>query len=265
MTPFSAAAFVLLGLVAGTYGTIVGVGGGIFIVPVLLMLHVPPKEAAGTSMAVVCANALSGSVAFLRQRRIDLRSTAIFAVAGIPGAVAGGFADQIVPPKLFSMLFAALLTIAGVRFLLRPGHGGDGTPAIADRAVTAGFRPGWAIAIGLVAGFFASVLGVGGGIIYVPTMSYLFAFPAHVATATSTSIIALTALVATASHTFYHDVRWLAAVLLAIGAVAGAQLGARIAPRIRAPGLLRLFALAMLLTAAWLFYRALATPGAAGA
>jgi len=106
---------------------------------------------------------------------------------------------------------------------------------------------------------------VGGGIIYVPTMSYLFAFPAHVATATSTSIIALTALVATASHTFYHDVRWLAAILLAIGAVAGAQLGARIAPRIRAPGLLRLFALAMLLTAAWLFYRALAPPGAAGA
>ncbi len=258
MNPLEAAAFVLLGIIAGTYGTLIGVGGGLLVAPVLLLAHAAPKEAAGTSMAVVLANALSGSYSFLRQRRVDVRSGIVFALAGIPGALLGGLADQHVPPRLFSGLFGAFLAIVSVRLLVRPGVDPGGSAAVADPKNTAGFRPWPAVLIGLGAGFVASLFGVGGGVIFVPTMAYLFSFPAHIATATSTFIIALTAIFATASHAYYHDVLWGRALFIALGAVVGAQLGARIAPRVRAPALMRLFALGVLFAAGWLFYKALA-------
>ena len=255
-----AGAFLALGLAAGTYGALIGVGGGVLVVPVLLLWqHVAPKDAAGTSMAVVLANAVSGSATFLRQHRVDTRSGIVFALAGIPGAVLGGVADQIVAPRMFSLLFAAFLILVGLRLLVYPGQSTSTGPAIADAMTTRGFRMLPAIFIGLGAGFVASLFGVGGGIIYVPTMVYLFAYPAHVATATSTFIIALTAIVATATHAAYHDVLWVPAAWLALGAVGGAQIGARLAPRVRAAGLLRLFALAVLIAAGWLCYKALHT------
>ena len=263
MSPLEAALFVLLGVIAGTYGTLIGVGGGLLVVPVLLFLHVAPKQAAGTSMAVVLANAISGSASFLRQRRVDVRAGVIFAVAGIPGAVLGGLADQVVPPRVFTLLFATFLTLVAVRLLLRPGQDA-GAPVIADEHARAGFRPLLAAVIGFATGFVASLFGVGGGIIFVPALAYLFGFPAHVATATSTFTIALTAIVATASHAYYGDVLWQAALWIALGAVVGAQIGARLAPLVRAPGLLRLFAVAVLIAAAWLFYRASGAPGTAG-
>jgi len=258
MNALEGAGFIALGFVAGIYGTLVGVGGGLLIVPTLLLNHVAPKDAAGTSMAVVLANAASGSVSYLRQRRVDVRSAFVLALAGLPGALLGGVVDQYVPRTLFSLLFSTLLLIVGVRFFLKPGQEAQGSAAVASSANTAGFRPFPAAAIGLVAGFLASMFGIGGGIIFVPSMAYLFGFPAHVATATSTFIIALTAIFGTASHAYYHDVLWGPALALAIGAVAGAQIGARIAPRLRVPQLMRLFSVAVLLAALWLLYKALA-------
>ncbi|MDQ6768294.1 MAG: sulfite exporter TauE/SafE family protein [Candidatus Eremiobacteraeota bacterium] len=255
MTLLEAAAFIALGLVAGSYGTLIGVGGGLLVVPALLLMHAAPKEAAGSSMAVVLANAVSGSLTYLRQRRIDVRAGLIFALAGLPGALLGGFVDQNVPKRLFSLLFALLLAGIGLRLVLRPGRD-EAEAAIADGHSTAGFRPGLAALIGLGTGFLASMFGIGGGLIFVPSLVYMFAFPAHVATATSTFIIALTALFGTASHAYYHDVLWGPTALIASGAIAGAQVGARLAPRVRGSQLLRIFAVAVLLVALWLFYKA---------
>jgi uncharacterized protein len=257
VTALDAAGFIALGLVAGTYGTLIGVGGGLLVVPVLLMLHLAPKEAAGTSMAVVLANAASGSLTYLRQRRVDVRAGFVFALAGLPGTLLGGFADQYVHIRLFNLLFGLLLAVVGLRLFVRPGNDTAGEAPLAEERSTGGFRPLPAIAIGFAAGFLASIFGIGGGIIYVPSMVYLFSFPGHVATATSTFVIALTAIFGTASHAYYHDVLWGPALLIAIGAIAGAQVGASIAPRVRVPSLLRLFSLAVLLAAAWLLYRAL--------
>jgi uncharacterized protein len=252
------AAFVVLGVVAGAYGTLIGVGGGVLVVPVLLLAHVAPKDAAGTSMAVVLANSASGSFSFLRKHRVDVRSGLVFALAGLPGALLGGLADQHVPRRLFSFLFGLLLAFVGARLFINPGNAAGRDAKVADVWNTAGFRPLPAAAIGLLAGFLASVFGVGGGIIFVPSMVYLFAFPAHVAAATSTFVIALTALFGTASHAYYHDVLWLPAVAIAAGAIVGAQIGVQLSQRVRVPQLLRLFSLAVIFAALWLFYKALA-------
>ncbi|HXW77367.1 MAG TPA: sulfite exporter TauE/SafE family protein, partial [Candidatus Eremiobacteraceae bacterium] len=111
-------------------------------------------------------------------------------------------------------------------------------------------------ALSLVAGFISTLFGLGGGLIYMPAMVSLFAFPAHVATATSFGIIALTTLFGTASHMVYGDVRWDYAIPIAIGAVIGAQIGARLSKRVSPTPLLRLLAVAVFVTAAELVWSA---------
>lgn len=259
MSALQIVAFVALGLFAGTYGTLVGVGGGLLIVPVLLLAHAAPKDAAGTSMAVILANAASGSYSYLRQRLVNVRAGFIFAIAGLPGALLGGLADQYVPRRLFSLLFGLLLAVIAARIFITEGQRDD-----ADRPAIAPEHPhakefAWmpAAAIGLGAGFVASMFGIGGGLVFVPSLVYLFAFPAHVATATSTFIIALNAIFATASHAYYGDVLWGPAVAIAAGAVVGAQIGSRVAKHVRRAALLRLFSAAVMVTAFWLLYKAL--------
>lgn len=249
------AGFLVLGFAAGTYGTLIGVGGGLVMVPVLIFLHASPKEAAGTSMAAVLANAVSGSISYLRRRRIQIPTGFLFAAAGVPGAILGALLDQYIPRRVFGLLFAALLVFMGARLLLARnanGHDARELPAHISRG-----RQAAGMCIAFVAGFVASVFGVGGGIIYVPTMLSILQFPAHIATATSTFIIALTAIFATASHAHYHDILWVPAAALAAGAVGGAQVGAVLHKRIAASRLVKLFALGVLLTAAYLIYKSI--------
>ncbi|HXW76074.1 MAG TPA: sulfite exporter TauE/SafE family protein, partial [Candidatus Eremiobacteraceae bacterium] len=111
------AALVGLGLFAGGYGTIVGLGGGFLLVPALLLLHFDPRTAAGTSIAVVFANSVSGTVSYLRQKRLDVRTALLFAAAGVPGALLGAALDQVMPQRLFSLLLAVLLVWVSVRML----------------------------------------------------------------------------------------------------------------------------------------------------
>jgi uncharacterized protein len=262
--------FIALGLVVGTYGTMVGVGGGFLMVPVFLFMHQPARVAAGTSLVVVLANSASGTLQYLRQRRVDLRSGLIFSLAGVPGAILGAYADQHIPHRLFTILFGVLLLGVGLRILLtREKAPTDASQAAQEAPVRSGqfasdfvdaqgvrhqyrFNLLGGIAISAATGFLASLFGIGGGIVQVPAMVYLFGFPAHVAAATSQFIIALTALVGSASHVYYGDVLALPALALAIGAVGGAQIGAQLALRMKAAPLMRWLSIAVLFAAIYL-------------
>ena len=289
MHPLQAAGLLGLGFAAGCYGTMVGLGGGFLLVPALLLLGFDARLAAGTSMAVVLANAISGTVSYVRQRRVDVRSGLVFAIAGVPGAWLGGVADQYIPQRIFSVLFAVLLAWVSVRLLTTTArsHGeieGESLTHLADRDDEP--RPGvlddakrgllvrdfedahgvrhtyrynlaGAVAVSMFGGLVASIFGIGGGIVQVPAMVSLYGFPMHVATATSQFVIALTALVGTASHAVYGDVRWATAVVVSIGAVAGSQLGARLARHVRAEPLMKLLAAGVIIAALRLAWAAL--------
>src|SRR3954451_14075280 len=93
------AGLVLLGLMVGTFGTLIGAGGGFLLVPILLLLY--PNASGETitslSLAVVFFTALSGSIAYARLRRIDYRTGLIFAVAGVPGSILGSWSPGFLP------------------------------------------------------------------------------------------------------------------------------------------------------------------------
>jgi uncharacterized membrane protein YfcA len=260
-----------LGFLIGTFGTLIGAGGGFILVPILLLLY--PSEntelITSISLAVVFFNALSGSFAYARMKRIDYRSGIIFAVATIPGAVLGALSTAYVPRHSFDIAFGVLMVVAGafLWFSARDDHDHtvphtSGAPVpetprnrtMRDFVDDHGTRYQYSynstigIALSVFVGFLSSLLGVGGGFIHVPALTGLLNFPVHVATATSHFVLAVMALTGTVTHiatgVFAHGIRRTA--MLSVGVVLGAQTGARLSHRVGGKWILRGLALAMI-------------------
>ncbi len=262
-----AGVLILLGFAVGTFGTLIGAGGGFMLVPVLLLLY--PHKSAETitaiSLFVVFANAASGSFAYARQKRIDLFSGGWFALATLPGAVAGVLLVGQISRRGFDALFAALLMVVGgylalpqrQQFGRLPVSGwGVVTRTVRDRhgdTFRYRYRFWQGMLISGAVGFVSSLLGIGGGIIHVPVMVMVLHFPVHIATATSHFVLAGMAFEGTAVHvatrTLSESQGLSEAGLIAAGAVPGAQIGARVARRVRGDLIIRALAAALILVA----------------
>ena len=91
-------------------------------------------------------------------------------------------------------------------------------------------------------GFLSSILGIGGGIIHVPAMVYLLAFPAHIATATSHFVLAISSMVGVFTHFLLHNILIKEALMIGVGAVLGAQIGAKMSLKVKSKAILSLLA-----------------------
>lgn len=253
-----------LGFGVGTFGTLIGAGGGFILVPVLLLLypHESPELITSISLVVVFCNALSGSVSYARMQRIDYRSGRSFALATIPGAILGSLAVSYIPRRLFDGIFGVVMVAVGTYLYLKKPPVPAEIPAELPTAHTTrhlvdreghsyvyAFDRRIGILISLFVGFFSSLLGIGGGIIHVPMMVNLLAFPVHIATATSHFILSIMALTGTLTNivTGKFDHGYLRALLLSLGVLAGAQLGARLSKKIHGGLILKGLALALAL------------------
>lgn len=259
------AAFALFGLAVGAYGTLIGAGGGFIIVPVLvLVLGWRHTEAVATSLLVVTANAASGSFAYWRQKRIDLRTGWQFALATVPGAIIGSYIVSMLSGRLFNVIFGLLLIIISLYLMWQPEkpvseHLHTDRPAgLAGWGWTVrhlvdargevydfGFSRAWGIVLSFGVGLLSSVLGIGGGIIHVPALINLFDFPAHVATATSHFILAISAGTGTIAQLLQGQVRLLPGVAMAVGAILGAQIGGALSSRVHGRWIVRGLAAAL--------------------
>ncbi len=251
-----AIAFAGLGLLVGALGTLVGAGGGFVLLPLLVLMypHDSPDVLTAISLAIVCVNATSGSIAYARMRRIDVRSGLIFAVAGLPGSILGAFVTHALDHRVFDPLLGSVLILGAALLLFRPTIGtasaADGTrKLVASDGTVYRYSPrvGTGAALSVVIGFVSSLLGIGGGIIHVPVMVYLLGFPAHVATATSHFVLALLSLAGVIVHAGTGSlVPGLRRMLpLALGVLAGAQIGATLSPRIKGRWIMRGLAVAL--------------------
>lgn len=256
----------VLGLVIGCYGTIVGIGGGPLIVPILLLFYDwPAEDVVASSLFVVFLNALSGSAGYAAQGRIDFRGGLTFSLAALPGAVLSGFVHHLVDVRSFDRIFGCFLLLLAGYTLLRVDR--------ADRPARARVRPAWGarrvvivdrsrqrhvfysddnlgISVSFFLGFLVGFLGIGGGVFQVPTLIFFLGFPTHVATATSHLITMLTSGFALGSNALLGNIRFAETAWLGVGVVVGAQAGARIARNLRSRSILYLFAGILALLAA---------------
>lgn len=250
-----------LGAIIGMFGTLIGAGGGFVLVPLLLLLYPAedPEIITSISLAVVFANALSGTIAYARMKRIDYGSGARFAAVAIPGAILGAVSTTWISRRFFDALFAVLM-IAGSIFLLwqpqkkavetRPAEMKGVIRRIREADGTThmfSYRRSLGMVLSIFVGYISSFLGIGGGVIHVPALVHLLNFPVHIATATSHFMLAIMSLAGTISHvvmgSFYHGVR--RTIFLSIGVILGAQAGAQLSRHVHGRWILRSLAIAL--------------------
>lgn len=233
---------IAIGFIVGAIGTLIGSGGGFLLVPTLLLLdpQIPSQVVTGISLAVVFFNAASGSVAYARMGRIDYKAGIIFGIAALPGAVIGAFATSHIPRRIFDGLFGGLMITASVYLVLTSGRK-------TNQENVAKYNMGLGILISVGIGFLSSLLGIGGGIIHVPALTHVLNFPVHVATATSHFVLSITTLVATLTHLMngsldgqFETILW-----ISIGAIAGAQAGAKLSTKMKGSWILRALAVGL--------------------
>lgn len=246
------------GLGIGILGTLIGAGGGFLVVPLLVLLE--PRWSTETvtafSLAIVAANASMGAASYWWQGRVDPFTFPLYTLAAVPGSIIGALASAYVPRAIFDPLFGVVLILIGAWLLWKPGsseeggHTGYFARKLVDRSGRRyhwSFDPRIGFAGSVLVGFASSLLGIGGGIIHVPLLATVLGFPAHVATATSHAVLAVTAGLATIVHIWRGDYRsdWPLVLAAAGGAIAGAPLGARLSVFVKGAVILRILATAL--------------------
>jgi uncharacterized membrane protein YfcA len=182
---------VVVGLVAGFLSGLFGVGGGILIVPALvLVLHFDQRLAHGTSLAAVLPIAVASFTSYALEGSVDWPVGLLLAVGAVAGAVLGTHILHRLPHDALALAFALLLIATATRLLV--DHSDAVGRGVLDVAGSAAL-----VLIGLAAGILAGLLGVGGGIILVPAMVVGFGIPAAVAKGTSLLVIVPTSIMGT--------------------------------------------------------------------
>lgn len=182
---------VIVGLVAGFTSGLFGVGGGVVIVPGLVMLaRFPQRLAHGTSLTAIVPIALAGMLGYAVAGEVDLAVALLVAAGGLVGAPLGVAALARLSNRLLQLGFAGVLLLTAVRMVIEEGDG------VGRVVIGVGDAVGY-MATGLAAGMLAGLMGVGGGVIIVPLLTIVFGFPLVLAKGTSLAVIVPTAIIGT--------------------------------------------------------------------
>ncbi|NJD99393.1 sulfite exporter TauE/SafE family protein [Thermococcus sp. LS1] len=243
-----------VGVFIGILAALFGLGGGFLIVPTLNLLGVEIHHAVGTSSAAVVFTSLSSAIAYSRQKRIHYKIGLLLASTAVIGAYIGAWMTSFISAGTLKVIFGATLIIVAIR-IYRKKTAEPTEVRLEDVKVDYRLVPFG----GFFAGIASGLLGVGGGIINVPFLTWL-GLPIHYAVATSSFAIVFTAMAGTIKHYTLGNVElhWL--VLLIPGLIVGAQLGARIAKRTKAKNLKNAFAVVMALLALRMILKGLGYP-----
>jgi uncharacterized protein len=227
----------LFGFLIVIVASMTGVGGGTFFVPLLTLAYgFFPAYAVGTSLLVIIFAGLSATVGFALQKRVYFKTGLLLALATIPGSVVGAFLTSVLPGDVLGLVFGVFLVVMAVRMVAASGAWQKKKPKQDTvKAVCCEhdlFLNRKRLAAGVCLGFFgglvSGLLGVGGGILLVPIMTLFLLMPMHAAVATSMFTMIFTSLSGVAQHLTLGNVNLEYGLLLAVGALAGAQVGAKV-------------------------------------
>ena len=247
-----------IGLASGTVGAMFGIGGGIFTGPVLAILGFSPIQVASTSLISVTFTSASSTIAYSKQKRIEYKIAVKLAAFSMPGAVIGAFISSTISLQYFKALFAIVLVFSalqiaykGYNYKLENGEGKEGEKISRKRQILLFYIGSF------FAGVVSSIFGIGGGIIFVPLMIFVFHISMMKAAPTSQLTLLITSLAGTASHLFLGHFYYVYASILSIGSIIGAQIGVRLFLKSRENLLQRLYALLLLGIAGKLIFDAI--------
>jgi len=263
--------YLVTGAFTGLVGAMLGIGGGVFLVPILtLSLHVPIRAAVAASLISVIATATATSTVNLERGLVNMRLAMALEMATSVGGLGGGVAASLFTTQQLFVIFGATLAVMGVVMAMRSKR----RNVIADVSVAPGVLGGrlqegetgyvyrvrrlpLALAASLVAGAISGLLGLGGGIVKVPVLNTFCGIPIRVAAATSAFMIGVTAAASVFIYYARGDVVLPVAAAVALGALPGSLAGARLSQRVEARALKILMAVVLLIVGGRMAWEAL--------
>ena len=253
LTALLIAAFTAL---AGVLGSMLGLGGGVFIVPVLsLFFGISLKTAIAASAVAVVTNSIVGSTIHLRNRFTNLRLAMLMEIATTIGALGGGFIAVLISPNALRAVFGLVLLYVCYAMLRRStGHGvvqaagpdplqvgaSYHDPASGNDVHYVPHNLSLGLPISAIAGVLSGLLGIGGGVVKVPIMNTIMGVPVKAAAGTSTFMVGIT--VAASAWVYYSHgyIDPQVTVPAVLGVIVGAQTGASLARRAKSEVLVRI-------------------------
>jgi len=255
----------VFGLVVGTFGTMLGVGGGFLHVPFfILVFDLEPQAAIATSITIIFVNTLGGSLKYFSQGRLDLDLAKKLSLAVLPGAMIGPFIVERYTGSFFMILFSCALVLCALYLAVGKVAKGAATTAHPTRTIrdafgeTVSYSPNVELGVvgTFVIGFLSNLLGVGGGIIHVPYLILFLRVPTHIAIGTSHFILCVSSGVGMIMFIFLRRVNVDFAIPTGIGAILGATIGAEFARKTNAVALRRGLAVVLAAVAVNMFFKA---------
>ena len=237
---------ILLGFAAGVLGSMIGVGGGIIVVPALTFLGFPPTVAASNSLFAALSNSIASTISYSRQKRIEFSLGLKLGLLTIPGTVLGAIISTDDSPDLFKFLFGFVLIASAAYIFLRKKI--EDKEKILSKQMMV-----FAIGASFFAGIISSFFGVGGGIIFVPLMVVGMGMTMKRAAPTSQLILLFASLSGVIVHSILGHPDFLQAGFLAIGAFIGGLIGARLSIDIKERYLQILISVVIVIAAGKLF------------
>ncbi|MDR0534370.1 MAG: sulfite exporter TauE/SafE family protein [Verrucomicrobiales bacterium] len=263
----------LISYSAGLLGSLVGVGGGIIVVPALtLIFGIDIHNAIAASIVAVVATSTGAASTYVRDKVANMRLGMLLEVATVAGALGGALLAAYVSPKALYILFALLMAYtAGNMSQKRKAANRELPPSpLADRLNLHGAyydkalkqevgyrvtRPVLGFAVSGLAGLASGLLGIGGGVLKVPVMNLFMGIPIKACTATSNFMIGVTAASGAAVYFMRGDVQPFVVAPVAIGVLFGAKTGAQVMNHIHGNVLRIIFVIILSLTAIQMFVK----------
>ncbi|MFC4558671.1 sulfite exporter TauE/SafE family protein [Virgibacillus kekensis] len=233
----------LIAVIAAFIGSLIGLGGGIVLIPSLIFMHhftdafewATPQVIVGISLVTMVFTAMSSTVSYFKKGRVDYKTGMLFLTGSIPGGIFGSWLNQYVEMESFSLYFGILTIAISMLFLIKRKPGKTVKDESKGRTFMLEGENHYynvsvfpAFIISLVVGLISGLFGIGGGSIMVPAMIILFGIPIHIATATSMFMIFFISVISAGTHVYLGHIIWEYAIFFIPGAWIGGTLGAKV-------------------------------------
>ncbi len=248
-----------LGAFAGFLAGLLGIGGGVILVPLFLWLFplagfpdpVIVHTAFGTSLAIIIPTSFSSTLGHRKRGNVDWHMVSYLALGGMIGALLGSSAAAVIPGGYLKALFGALQILIALKLLFFHPHLPPERPDQPPK--------GQLLVVGLVGGFFSAFFGIGGGVVAVPLMLIVLQLPIHLAVGNSSALIVCSSFAATIGYVLhglqapqqaefsFGYVNVLVATIVAPLSLLSARLGVKLASRTSQDQLVKAFAVLLAL------------------
>jgi uncharacterized protein len=214
-----------LGFAAGVIGSMIGLGGGFLIVPVLTFFGFSPTLAASDSLFAAFSNSVASTISYAKQKRIVYSLGVKLALLSIPGTILGAYISEAVSPPLFKILFAGVLVGSGIYIYMRRKM--ESKEYNLSKQIII-----FVIGASFFAGIISSLFGIGGGVVFVPLMIIIMGLSMKLAAPTSQFILMFASASGMIIHSLLGHPNYYEAAFLSTGSFIGGMTGSRLSKHI---------------------------------